>query len=155
MRDGRCVLVGKADTLETYEVTVSSPSVTLKIPAVVRLRKDMQTHKKGVKFSRANVMTRDGFRCCYCGERKRPRELNYDHVLPRHRGGKTVWENIASACYKCNGKKRNRTPEEAGMKMHFQPYRPKTLPHVPPIFHLLDEIPEQWEPYVAQLRRVA
>src|ERR1700679_86652 len=51
---GRCIVVGKADVLEAYAATVSSPSVTIAIPAVIRLRREMVLFKSGVKFSRAN-----------------------------------------------------------------------------------------------------
>jgi 5-methylcytosine-specific restriction endonuclease McrA len=144
-----CLLVtGKVDVLEQYEAEVSSPSMTIRIPAVVRLRKELSTHKKGVKFSRLNVLTRDGFRCCYCGHKKSARELNYDHVVPRHRGGRTVWENIVASCYRCNLRKGNRTPLEAGMRMHFQPYRPRVLPMTQPMLVSVDTMPDVWRPYL-------
>src|SRR5512135_441098 len=126
------VYTAKAIVLEEYEETISSPSVTMQVPAVIQLRRAVSQHKKAVKFSRMNVFTRDDFRCQYCGEKKTMRELNYDHVLPRHQGGKTCWENIVAACYSCNGKKRNRTPEQAGMKLLKAPHRPKTLPMAKP-----------------------
>lgn len=148
-----CLLVtDKADALESYEMTCSSPSVTLQMPAVLRLRKEVSPHKKGVKFSRINVLTRDRFTCCYCGQKKTPRELNYDHVVPRERGGKTDWLNIVSACYSCNSRKRNRTPKEAGMTMHFQPHRPRILPMTQPIMYATTAIPEQWKPYLEAAR---
>ncbi len=146
---------GKAQTVESYDAEVSSPSVTLKIPAVMRLYELRSMHKGGVKFSRQNVYQRDGFKCCYCGERFKPRELNYDHVIPRHQGGRTVWENIVTSCYRCNGKKANRTPAQAGLKMHYAPKRPTHLPHMPPAFLVTDSLPEQWLPYVEMLRRTA
>jgi 5-methylcytosine-specific restriction endonuclease McrA len=148
-----CLLVtGKVDVLEEYEAEVSSPSVTIRIPAVARLRKALDTHKKGVKFSRVNVLTRDGFRCCYCGQKKSARELNYDHVVPRHKGGRTVWENIVSACFSCNSRKGNRTPEQAGMRMHFRPYRPRALPMTQPLLVSVDTMPQQWAPYLDAAR---
>lgn len=137
----------KGEALETYEATASSPSVTLQIPAVVRLKKAISPFKKGVKFSRGNILSRDGFRCCYCGEKFEPRKLNYDHVVPRHQGGKTDWDNIVSSCYPCNRKKRNRTPQQAGMKMHFKPHKPKVLPMARPLVSVRD-VPSQWLPYI-------
>jgi len=138
----------KVDVLEEYEATVSSPSITLCIPAVVRLKREVSPVKKGVKFSRINILTRDGFRCTYCNEKKLPKELTYDHVFPSSRGGKTVWENIISACYKCNRRKGNRTPEEAGMKMHFKPHRPKVLPMTQPFLMNANDLPSIWLPYL-------
>lgn len=136
----------KADILESYDEDLSSPSMKMKMPAVARLKTSLDTVKRGVKFSRINLFTRDGFRCQYCGERKGMKELNYDHVLPRHSGGKTNWENIVTSCYPCNDRKANRTPQQARMKLIRQPYRPKTLPMS---FLQIDRksIPEIWEPY--------
>jgi 5-methylcytosine-specific restriction endonuclease McrA len=139
---------GKADALELYEATVSSPSITLQIPAVVRLHKNVHMHKNGVKFSRANVLARDEYRCQYCGHKKRGRDLNYDHVIPRQQGGKTTWTNIASACHPCNLRKRNRTPEQAGMPLLRKPFIPKVLPIGMPLMISVDSIPRPWQPYL-------
>lgn len=142
----RLIYQKKAYVIESYDEEIASPSVTWRMPAVVALTKPMQPMKRGIKFSRINVFTRDGFRCGYCGERKTMRELNYDHVVPRVRGGKTNWENIVTACYPCNDRKAGRTPEEAGMKLLRRPVKPKSLPHS---YLAVDRktIPEIWEPY--------
>jgi 5-methylcytosine-specific restriction endonuclease McrA len=141
------VYTGKADVLEEYEETVSSVSATFNIPAVIRLKRAVSPHKKAVKFSRINIFTRDGFSCQYCGAKKPMKELNYDHVIPRDQGGKTVWENIVAACYPCNGRKANKTPEQAKMKLLKRPVHPKSLPMTQPIFSLAD-VPEEWKPYI-------
>lgn len=143
-----CLLVkGTIEVLEEYEETVSSPSTTFKIPAVARLKKPVSVFKKGVKFSRMNVFTRDGFACQYCGAKKVMKDLNYDHVVPRIQGGKTVWENIVTACYPCNDRKAGRTPEQAKMKLLRKPVRPKTLPMTQPMLGLR-AIPDLWKPYL-------
>ena len=146
--DGICLIVkGSVDVLEEYEETVSSPSVTMQIPAVVRLIRPVATHKKGVKFSRINVFTRDHFTCQYCGAKKSMKDLNYDHVTPRVKGGTTVWENIVTSCYPCNDKKAGRTPKQAGMTLKKEPYKPKTLPMTQPMLGLR-VIPDIWRPYL-------
>src|ERR1700679_4106485 len=95
----------KAEVLEEYPEVIYPTGVALKsgipgwtgqMPAVVRLVKPVSTFKKGVKFSRINVFTRDSFTCQYCGARKAMKDLNYDHVIPRIKGGKTEWENIVT-----------------------------------------------------------
>ena len=69
------------DVVVEYDEDVRSPSVTWKMPAVVRLRKLKRDRTQGsVKFSRVNVYARDGYRCQYCGERFHETELSYDHV---------------------------------------------------------------------------
>jgi 5-methylcytosine-specific restriction endonuclease McrA len=75
------------------------------------------------------------------------RALNYDHVLPRVRGGRTEWENIVTSCYACNDRKGSRTPEEAGMKLLRKPSKPKTLPVASTFYVDTAEIPPVWQPF--------
>lgn len=145
------LFTGKVEVLEEYDEEISSPSTTINMPAVIRLTKGFGGMKRGVKFSRMNVFTRDNFQCQYCLVKKtRMRDLNYDHVVPRHKGGKTTWENIVTSCYPCNSKKQNRTPEQAGMRLHKTPVRPKTLPLTAPRLNLKN-IPEEWRQYCLQM----
>lgn len=136
----------KVIVLEEYEDTVSSPSTTYQVPAVMQLCTDVRRTKKGVKFSRINILTRDGFRCQFCGERKTPKELNYDHVVPRCQGGLTTWTNIVASCILCNERKGGRTPEQAGMKLLRKPAKPSSLP-LHAVF-VTSSIPEVWRPYL-------
>ena len=136
------------DVVVEYDDEIRSPSVTWRVPAVVRLRKMARAKGRGVKFSRRNVYQRDGYVCQYCGEKKPASELNYDHVLPRVRGGKTVWENIVTSCYACNDRKGSRTPAEVGMTLLRQPIKPKTLP-LPPVIRPGSIVPEVWRDYCA------
>lgn len=138
----------KVEVLEAYDEEIISPSVSIRMPAVVRLKRAVGSVKRGVKFSRTNVFTRDGYRCQYCGEKKRSDELNYDHVVPRVQGGKTVWDNIVTACYPCNNRKRNRTPEQAGMALLSKPVKPRTLP-IAPVLIDTKRMPEAWSMYCA------
>lgn len=138
--------LGKVDVLEAYDDCVSSPSMTVQIPAVVRLKRSVHHVRRGVKFSRANVFGRDGYRCQYCGARKPRAELSFDHVVPRTAGGRTGWENIVTACRPCNHEKRNRTPEQAGMRLLRRPARPSSLPVAPFGFGQID-IPKEWADY--------
>jgi 5-methylcytosine-specific restriction endonuclease McrA len=120
--------LGKVEVVEEYDEDIVAPSLTIKTPAVVRLKRPMGGTKRAIKFSRINVFTRDDFRCQYCGAKKAPKELSYDHVVPRVQGGKTVWHNIVTSCHPCNGRKRGRTPEQAGMSLLRAPSQPKSLP---------------------------
>ena len=140
------MFLDKVEMIEAYDEEIASPSVSVPMPAVVRLKRPVGSIKRGVKFGRVNVFTRDGFRCQYCGDKKKPHELNYDHVVPRVQGGKTIWENIVSACYPCNNHKRNRTPEQAGMALLTRPVKPKTLPIANVIIDA-KKMPDVWSPY--------
>jgi 5-methylcytosine-specific restriction endonuclease McrA len=142
------LFLGKVEVLEEYdEILYRTLSLTIRMPAVVRLVRVFRGIKRAVKFSRINVMTRDRFTCQYCGTKKKMRELNYDHVVPRHLGGKTTWENIVTSCYPCNARKRNRTPEQAGMILLSQPIKPKSLP-INLHLNFGSEVPQIWTSYV-------
>jgi 5-methylcytosine-specific restriction endonuclease McrA len=65
-------------------------------------------------------MLRDNNSCGYCGKSAN----TVDHVIPRSKGGGTTWENTVAACFKCNSRKGNRTPSEAGMKLLVDIYVP-------------------------------
>lgn len=47
-------------------------------------------------------------RCALCGATKDDRPLDIDHIIPRSKGGKTVYENLQVLCSKCNRTKRDR-----------------------------------------------
>lgn len=127
------VYLEKADVVASYDEVVRSPSTAMKLPAVIRLKGRLAAVKRGVKFSRFNVYLRDDFTCAYCRTRLPMSKLTYDHVVPRSRGGRTVWENIVTACYPCNARKANKTPDEARMRPHKPPWRPATLPLTAPL----------------------
>ncbi len=147
------VLTRKATVLEEYDSEICSPSVRLRTPAVILLRKPLARTKSDVKFSRANVYARDRYRCAYCGLRFAPEELTYDHVLPRAGGGKTDFANIVTACKPCNGRKGNRTPEQAGMRLLARPHKPASLP-LGGCLRLPGEVPDLWVPYLEGHRTV-
>jgi 5-methylcytosine-specific restriction endonuclease McrA len=137
----------KIDVLEVWDEVIRTPRMEFKLPAVARLTRPVSAYKKGVKFSRINIMTRDNFTCQYCGRKLPMKELNYDHVRPRIQGGQTEWENIVTSCYPCNDRKAGRTPEQAGMRLRRKPFRPKTLPMSAPIWPL-NRVPSIWVPYM-------
>jgi hypothetical protein len=57
----------------------------------------------------------------YCGEKFHGADLTLDHIIPKSRGGDGSWHNLVCACKKCNHRKADRTPEEAGMKLLRRP----------------------------------
>ena len=139
--------LGKADRVIDYDAVVRSPSVAMAVPAVLRLKKSVRRTKRRVRFSRVNVFTRDGHRCQYCGVRFPARQLTFDHVLPRASGGRTEWTNIVTACRPCNARKRDRTPDEAGMFPLNPPRRPKSLPLTPPRINP-HKAPDEWHDFL-------
>lgn len=70
------------------------------------------------------LFQRDRNLCLYCGQLFPSGLLTRDHVVPVSHGGATAWENCVTACERCNHKKADRTPEQAGMKLLAVPYTP-------------------------------
>lgn len=105
---------------------VHTPRLQLMAPDVILLP-GYSGHKKArsqIRYSRTNIFQRDEYTCQYCKKDGSRKELTVDHIVPKSRGGKTTWSNIATACKPCNTRKGNRTPEEAGMKLLQQPTTP-------------------------------
>jgi hypothetical protein len=81
-------------------------------------------HKANIGFNNRMLFRRDDYQCMYCGNHHNHLSLTRDHVLPRSRGGKDIWENVVAACARCNNFKADRTPEEAGLELLAIPFRP-------------------------------
>ena len=75
------------------------------------------------------------------------KELTYDHVIPRSKGGETEWTNVVTCCVTCNLKKGGRTPEEAGMALIRRPKAPIWIPLLTMSLGL-KETPEPWKDYL-------
>ena len=140
---------GKVEVLEVYDREVHAVSISIKLPSVMRLLKLVRLRDvhRAVKFSRINIFTRDGYACQYCRHKFRTEELTFDHVVPIAKGGRKTWENIVTACWRCNNKKSGRTPEEAGMKLLQKPTQPNWVPAVA-IRISLRSVPEAWQDYL-------
>ncbi|KAE8729096.1 zeatin O-glucosyltransferase-like [Hibiscus syriacus] len=147
----------KADVLEYYDQTVNSPSGSFNIPAVLRIPHLLQVVKRrriSTNLSRKNVLFRDNFTCQYCRSRD---NLTIDHVLPIARGGEWTWENLVTACAKCNSKKGRKTPEEANMTLIKVPKAPKdydilAIPLTSAAVRMLrmrNGTPEEWQQYLS------
>jgi hypothetical protein len=70
------------------------------------------------------LFARDAHLCLYCGQRMPTRGLSRDHILPLSMGGRDNWNNVVSACKRCNNRKAGRTPEQAGMELLAVPFTP-------------------------------
>ncbi|MFN6548127.1 HNH endonuclease [Mycolicibacterium nivoides] len=120
----RLLLRGSVYVIERHSpaVHIHSPSTIVELPVSVALREYVHIpYRPGNRVTRQGVLARDGFTCAYCGGRAD----TIDHVIPRSRGGQDSWENCVAACAPCNGRKDNRTPGEAGMRLLWEPYEPR------------------------------
>lgn len=94
-------------------------------PVVVRLVRDVFAKwlYLPVVCTKAGVLRRDRHRCAYCGGRAD----TVDHLVPASRGGRIEWHNAVAACFDCNGRKADRTPAEARMRLRFEPWEPRRI----------------------------
>ncbi len=118
------------------------------LPTVIRLRHYVQVPYKEIPLTRRNVLHRDSHTCQYCGSKE---DLTIDHVIPRSKGGLDAWENVITACVRCNIRKGNRTPKDAGMPLVTTPRRPHSSLHFEITKHLRGGINEEWRKYVIGL----
>jgi 5-methylcytosine-specific restriction endonuclease McrA len=138
------VYKGKAELLESLDKPLRSATDTFKRPHVIRLVTYVRVPRTVQrKISRRALFARDGWRCVYCGTASG--RLTLDHVVPRSRGGDSVWENVVTSCAPCNLRKGNRLLEELPMVLHKVPRAPAAA-----LFIRLaaPSIPTGWQPYL-------
>ncbi len=129
------ILAGKAVVVEQSGNFLRTVRDKYPIPSVIALRAYMNVPRRRAHWSRKGVLVRDNYICIYCsaqpGTTERGKVLvksdfTVDHILPRSRGGKDQWTNTACACSFCNHRKGSRLPNEAGMKLLWEPKTPRT-----------------------------
>lgn len=116
------LLAGKATVVEAdTEVPIQAvlPDGTSFAPRIIAFKYTVPwTWTHDIPWSRRKMLERDNWTCGYCGASGR----TVDHIMPQSRGGGDTWMNTITACSPCNGRKDNKTPEEANMPLLFQPY---------------------------------
>ena len=138
------VFKGKAEVIERLDRPLTSATSTFPWPHVIRLVTYVRVPRAVQrKISRRALFARDGWRCVYCGSSSG--RLTLDHVVPRSRGGDSVWENVVTSCAPCNHRKGDRLLAEAKMILPSLPRAP-----APVLFIQLaaPKIPRGWEPYL-------
>ena len=120
----RLIWKGTAEAVEMdgSQVLRSQRFVFL-VPSVIRLIEyiDVRGRQGRSSTKRSRILMRDRFRCQYCGARGNGFELTIDHIVPRSRGGRTSPDNLCAACFACNQRKGDRTPDEARMPLLSNP----------------------------------
>ena len=134
---------GKAELLEQHEGSLHTVSGEIEAPAIIRLVYLVKRPFLPRKLSKKEVFLRDRFTCQYCG--KKAQDLTLDHVIPRRQNGAHTWENVVTACNRCNLRKAGHTPAEAKMKLRTVPRAPDPNPYL-----ILQNrtILEVWKPYI-------
>ena len=116
----KAVFLDRVVILSEYDKVVHSPSFSMRLPSVVCLKTYIRPSRTPA-FTRFNVFLRDRFTCQYCHSRE---DLTFDHVIPRSKGGLTLWDNVVAACSPCNLRKGDRLPDDIGMQPRQRPYQP-------------------------------
>lgn len=140
----KLVTKGKARVLVPTSIEVY-PDIFL--PSVIRLTTYAKVPYKRPIPSRKNIFTRDGFKCLYCGAHGSKVVLELEHIIPKSRGGLNAWDNLVASCTNCNRMKRDRTPEEAGMKLIHRPL-PATIHTARFVLKTLGAEVEEWSQFL-------
>ncbi|MDP7586394.1 MAG: HNH endonuclease [Dehalococcoidia bacterium] len=137
------VTKGKAELLENHQGYLHTVSQDIDAPSVIRLAYMVKRPFLPRKLSKKEVFLRDKFTCQYCG--KKVHDLTLDHVIPRRQQGAHTWENVVTACNRCNLHKAGRTPAEAKMRLGRVPRAPDPNPYL-----ILQSrvILDEWEIYI-------
>ena len=130
-------LEGKAMIVEEHpELVVRSPNQTFPLPTSIVLKhfvKGRMVFRTKALLTQRNLFIRDQYTCQYCGRNKQQLKssefLTRDHVLPRHIGGRDIWENVVTCCNSCNNKKAYHLLEDINMTL-------LKIPTAPTIFEL-------------------
>lgn len=137
------IFLDKAEMVELRaNDSVRGVNRSFQCPSVIRLKSSSRFTKIKVQLNRKNVMKRDGFVCAYCGDTA---NLTVDHVFPKSKGGKTSWDNLVTACNRCNNLKDNKLLHEVGLQLKIQPRVPNRI-----VFLRQDvkNVEDNWKPYL-------
>jgi len=107
----------------------SGEQSTLAIHSIICTAGQSRAHLKRLPsyappLNNTTLFRRDANLCLYCGGQFRNLDLSRDHVAPLSRDGQDIWQNVVTACKRCNHHKGNRTPEESGMQLLAVPFVP-------------------------------
>ncbi len=130
-------LEGKAMIVEEHpDLVVRSPNQTFPVPTSIVLKhfvKGRMVFRTKALLTQRNLFIRDQYTCQYCGRNKQQLKssefLTRDHVMPRHIGGRDIWENVVTCCNSCNNKKAYHLLEDINMTL-------LKIPTAPTIFEL-------------------
>jgi 5-methylcytosine-specific restriction endonuclease McrA len=140
----RRALGTKAELIHATQRLFRSERAALPEPSIVRLARYVRVpHDRTVAVNRRTVFARDSHRCQYCGCAAE----SIDHVVPRSRGGLHAWDNVVAACRRCNTRKEDRLPHEAGLVLRSLPVAPRQRVW---LLASTGATPQEWVPYLGE-----
>lgn len=134
-----------AVAIQESDRRLRSPSVTLRVPRIIARITYNKIPRRDITLNKWNILHRDAYTCAYCRKQFPVSELTIDHVVPRSRWGRlhpkrlngnrpdfgfNSWQNVTTACRRCNSTKGSQLLSELGWKLPAPPARPKWLPQL-------------------------
>jgi 5-methylcytosine-specific restriction endonuclease McrA len=116
--------LNKAWAVEYSGQWVHSATKAFQVPSIIVLFRYIEEKFFTLPCTRMNIMIRDEKECQYCLNAFRELDLTIDHVIPRSKGGKTVWTNVVMACKPCNQQKRDLLLENTTLRLRRRPQKP-------------------------------
>ncbi len=114
----------KAYAVEYSDKWVRSSTKKFQVPSVIVLFRYIDEKFFTLPCTRKNILIRDENRCQYCAICFREGDLTIDHVIPKSKGGSSVWDNVVVACKPCNQKKRDYLVENSPVSLIKLPKKP-------------------------------
>jgi len=148
----KLIAKNRAEVIEADEEPIYTSERAYQRPTVIRLLNSIKRFEKKISVTRNHIFRRDNYTCAYCGGHgdNIRNNLTVDHIVPASRGGLYTWQNLVTSCKRCNSKKDDRTPQEAGMPLLYQPFRPSFIRF---INEFNGKIRKGWEPYLQETKK--
>jgi 5-methylcytosine-specific restriction endonuclease McrA len=129
-----------AIAVQESALVLRSPSVTIRVPLIIARVTYHKIPKRAAALNKWSIMQRDDHVCAYCKKRAPLSELTVDHITPRSRWRREMganppyefnsWQNLVTACRRCNSQKGNRLLGELGWRLDPWPAQPTYLPQL-------------------------
>ena len=124
------IVSGRAEVIEVHDnLTIGTVSGKIPLPIKARFTGGILIGKiknlsRSAKLSRKALFLRDNGKCQYCNTGLTLKTSTIDHIIPKSRGGRHEWKNVALSCARCNQKKGAKLLREAGLILKRHPYEP-------------------------------
>jgi len=119
------IFLEKAESVVPMERVIHSVSKEFPIPSVIRVKRYISPVHDSVVLNKKNIFRRDNHKCQYCGSKNQ--QLTIDHIVPKVKGGKDTWENLVTACHRCNNMKGDKDLAESGLILLKKPRKPTRI----------------------------
>jgi 5-methylcytosine-specific restriction endonuclease McrA len=127
---------------ESKSRVLRSISQSYAYPSVIKLNRYVNLPYRSVILNRHNIFKRDQNKCQYCGQIQ---DLTLDHLIPRSRGGKSIWTNLVTACLSCNAKKGDKLISETDLILYRKPIKPSFIMFLKNLNH---QKQNEWAPFL-------